>query len=136
MSEVTEAIESIQQHEGLRLKPYKCPADKLTIGYGRNLEDVGITESEAMYMLTHDVQECFKDLGTFTWFDDLSDNRKVALVDMRYNLGGAGFRKFQNMIAAIKEGDYLKAANEMLDSLWSVQVGQRAMDLALLMEEG
>ena len=25
--------------EGLRLKPYRCPAGKLTIGVGRNLDD-------------------------------------------------------------------------------------------------
>jgi len=34
-------------HEGLRLKPYHCPAGKHTIGIGRNLEDKGITEKEA-----------------------------------------------------------------------------------------
>ena len=26
------------RHEGLRLKPYRCTAGKLTIGYGRNLD--------------------------------------------------------------------------------------------------
>ncbi|MCP4280350.1 MAG: lysozyme, partial [Alteromonas sp.] len=31
----------IAQHEGLRLKPYKCTAGKITIGYGRNLDDNG-----------------------------------------------------------------------------------------------
>ena len=35
-------------HEGLRLKPYHCPAGKHTIGIGRNLEDKGITEKEAL----------------------------------------------------------------------------------------
>jgi lysozyme len=35
-------------HEGLRLKPYRCSSNKLTIGIGRNIEDVGITEEEAM----------------------------------------------------------------------------------------
>ncbi|HOE90389.1 MAG TPA: lysozyme, partial [Candidatus Cloacimonadota bacterium] len=28
----------LKKHEGLVLKPYKCSAGKLTIGYGRNLE--------------------------------------------------------------------------------------------------
>lgn len=39
------------KHEGLRLKPYRCPAGKLTIGIGRNLEDKGITEKEAVMLL-------------------------------------------------------------------------------------
>ena len=42
-------------HEGLKLKPYHCSANKLTIGVGRNIEEVGITESEAMYLLENDI---------------------------------------------------------------------------------
>ena len=44
-------IEQLKRHEGLKLKPYKCTADKLTIGVGRNLEDVGISEEEAEMLL-------------------------------------------------------------------------------------
>ena len=33
--------------EGLSLKPYRCPAGKLTIGYGHNLEANGISEEIA-----------------------------------------------------------------------------------------
>ena len=40
--------EQLLRHEGLRFKPYRCPAGKLTIGIGRNLNDRG--ES----MNTHD----------------------------------------------------------------------------------
>lgn len=32
--------------EGLSLTPYVCPAGKLSIGWGRNLEDVGLTDDE------------------------------------------------------------------------------------------
>ena len=44
----------LREHEGLRLNPYRCPAGKLTIGYGRNLDDVGISEVEADMMLAND----------------------------------------------------------------------------------
>jgi hypothetical protein len=43
------------RHEALRLKPYRCSADKLTIGIGRNLDDVGITEEEAYFLLGNDI---------------------------------------------------------------------------------
>jgi len=45
----------IERHEGLRLKPYLDTATppRLTIGYGRNLDDVGITREEADYMLAN-----------------------------------------------------------------------------------
>ena len=32
----------LKADEGLKLKPYTCTANKLTIGIGRNLDDVGI----------------------------------------------------------------------------------------------
>ena len=60
------------QHEGLKLKPYQCPAGRLTIGVGRNLEDKGITEKEAVMLLENDIQECLEDLKTiFDKFDML-----------------------------------------------------------------
>jgi lysozyme len=44
-------IRQLTRHEGLRLKPYLCPAGKLTIGIGRNLEGKGITKQEAVMLL-------------------------------------------------------------------------------------
>ena len=41
---INEATEQLKQDEGWRLKPYRCTAGKLTIGYGRNIEDKGITK--------------------------------------------------------------------------------------------
>ena len=55
-------IAMLQRHEGLRLKPYKCTAGKLSIGYGRNLDDMGISEVEAMVMLRHDIEQCYQEL--------------------------------------------------------------------------
>jgi GH24 family phage-related lysozyme (muramidase) len=46
----------IKQHEGLRLSPYRCTADKLTIGYGRNLESNGISAATANQMLDEDLE--------------------------------------------------------------------------------
>ena len=50
------------RHEGLKLFPYQCPAGKTTIGVGRNLDDKGISEKEAMYMLNEDIQSCYDSL--------------------------------------------------------------------------
>ena len=55
-------IKMIKRHEGLRLKPYKCTAGKTTIGYGRNLTNVGISESEALIMLKADLEKAVKDV--------------------------------------------------------------------------
>ena len=37
--------------EGIKLKPYTDSVGKLTIGVGRNLNDVGISEDEARFLL-------------------------------------------------------------------------------------
>jgi lysozyme len=50
------------RHEGLRIKPYRCTAGKLTIGIGRNLDDCGISQSEANIMLINDIMNCEKQL--------------------------------------------------------------------------
>ena len=48
--------EQLVRHEGLRLKPYRCTAGKLTIGIGRNLDDCGISKTEAYVLLENDIQ--------------------------------------------------------------------------------
>ena len=48
-------IGMLKRHEGLRLKPYQDTIGKLTIGYGRNLDDRGISKEEAEYLLRNDI---------------------------------------------------------------------------------
>ena len=123
-------------YQGLRLKPYRCPAGKLTIGIGRHLEDKGITEKEAVMLLENDIQECIEDLETvFQGFDLLPEAVQLALVDMRFNLGPGRFRHFKKMIAAVKDQDFGRAAGEMKDSRWYNQVGQRSRTLVKMMRD-
>lgn len=129
-------IEMLKRHEGRSLKPYKCPAGKLTIGYGRNLEDVGISEVEAMVMLRNDIEQCYEELSVFSWFEDLDQVRQEALINMLYNLGLPTFLQFKKTLKFVAEGKYSQAAAEMLDSKWATQVGDRANELAYMMETG
>ena len=123
-------------HEGLKLEPYECTAGKLTIGVGRNIEDIGITEDEARYLLDNDILRVCDELDrNLPWWRDLSDARQRVLVDMVFNLGISRFMQFQNTIAAIESGDYETAASEMLDSRWADQVGNRAKTLSRMMRE-
>lgn len=122
-------------HEGMKLTPYHCTADKLTIGVGRNLDDMGITEKEAEFMLDTDILRCCDDLDrSISWWRDLSETRQRVLIDMVFNLGVSRFMKFQNMIDALANGNHAGAAAEMLDSRWADQVGQRAQRLSRAME--
>ncbi|MDI9412767.1 MAG: glycoside hydrolase family protein [Bacillota bacterium] len=156
--------EQLILHEGLRLTPYKCPADKWTIGVGRNLEDVGLSKSEqmrlfgtsglsrlevidgllerkiskdeALYLLENDIRVCTADVNTFPWVKDLDPVRQKVLIDMRFNLGLAGLKGFRRMLAALEAKDYRWAAAEMKDSAWYRQVGTRGVRLVDMMRTG
>ncbi|PLX49135.1 MAG: lysozyme [Desulfobulbaceae bacterium] len=125
------------EHEGLRLKPYVCPAGKITIGAGRNLDDNGISTAEAMVLLRNDILATTLRLEKVVpGFRSLSERRRMALIDMCYNLGLPRLLKFKKMLAAMLARDFDTAADEMLDSVWADQVGQRAHTLATMMREG
>jgi lysozyme len=128
-------IDMLIRHEGLRLKPYRCPAGKLTIGVGRNLDDVGISKEEAMRMLIHDIERVQGEMDRYLpWWTTLDVHRQVVLTNMAFNLGIHGLMKFEKFLLAVQQGDYERAAGEMLDSLWAKQVHRRAVELAALMQ--
>lgn len=124
-------------HEGLRLKPYTDIGNKLTIGVGRNLEDSGISKEEAMMLLHNDIKRVSAQLDeNIPWWRSLSDTRQKVLISMAFNLGLTGLLGFHDMLSSLQEGDYSTAATHMLNSRWASQVGNRAMELAYMMENG
>lgn len=145
-------------HEGLRLTPYRCTANKLTIGVGYNLDDRGLAELEAAIgrpfdgTLTREeaLQVLRADIARYEaavrkhWphYDALDPVRKRVALDMSFNMG-FGALKFRGTIAAVIAGDWKKAKRHMMDSLWADQVGDgpggqmdRAERLSLMMETG
>ena len=131
--------EYIKQNEGLRLTPYKCTAGKLTIGWGRNLDDQGITLNEAELMLNHDINLCITSIREI--FGDplywtFSDSVKIVLTDMMFNLGVTRFKKFKKMIQAVRDEDWPEAARQLLDSRYAKQVPNRANRNADAMRRG
>lgn len=124
--------------EGLRLKPYRCSAGKLTIGYGRNIEDIGISKEEAYMMFESDFNRAMEDAKKLCEafninYRHLSESRFYVLTDMMFNLGYDRLSKFKKMLTALSKSDYDSAAKEMLDSKWAKQVGKRATFLESLM---
>lgn len=129
-------VEQLGKDEGFRKNLYLCSAGKQTIGFGRNLEDRGVTREEATYLLNNDIELAIKDAEKFTWFEDLNQARKAVVVNMIFNIGLPTFKKFKNTIRLIKAGDYDEASVEMLDSRWARQVGSRARRLSREMKKG
>jgi lysozyme len=128
--------EQLIRDEGLRLKPYKDSVGKLTIGVGRNLDDVGISREEATQLLANDIERAAAWVRTnLPWTLALDEVRQAALKNMAFNLGSrlGEFRKF---LAHLEAREYEQAAKEMTDSVWATQTGPRAQRLAEQIRSG
>jgi len=139
-------------HEGMSLKPYYCTTGKLTIGVGRNLEDnplspeekkaignymEGISKNGAMMLLRHDIKNCVGQLRHYVKdFDKLDVERQYALLDMCFQLGIKGLRKFKAMLKDFENGNFDMAAFECLHSQYAKQTPNRAKRIAYLIKFG
>ena len=125
------------RHERVMLKPYLDSKGKITIGVGRNLDDMGITADEAMHLLENDIARVRLEIGrSLPWFKDLDDVRQDAVIDMVFNLGLTRFMSFKALISAAQKKDWDRVASEMLNSVWASQVKGRAVELAGMMRTG
>lgn len=140
-------IAYLKAEEGLRLKAYKDTVGVWSIGYGANLEAMGLTDVTASQMEITRFQaedylraEAAKALSgveaAFPWWGQLDPVRQAIVVAMVYQLGLTGLRGFKRFIAAIQAKDYVKAAAEMMDSKWARQTPNRAARAALMLKDG
>ncbi len=126
----------IKKCEECVLHPYADTVGKLTIGYGRNLDDKGISKKEADYLFDNDFDSCERQLSNYSWYADQPQGVQAALINMCFNLGLPRLKGFKRMIAALEAKNYTLAAQEALNSKWATQVGQRAKDVAVMLREG
>jgi lysozyme len=135
--DIGKMVDELIRDEGVRIGPYLDSVGKLTIGIGRNLDDVGITVKEARYLCLNDIFRAMGDLDTnIGWWRELTEGRQRVMVNMCFNLGITRLLGFRNTLQAIQEGRYVDAATSMLDSKWAKQVGPRAVRLAETMRTG
>jgi lysozyme len=131
MGDLMDLIEMLKKHEGFRGMPYKDSLGILTIGYGTKLP---ITEEEAELLLKHRLDNKILKLSEKEpFYLDLPETAQKVIANMAYQLGVGGVLRFKKMWAALKEGNYQKAADEMLESKWAKQTPNRAKELAEIM---
>lgn len=128
----------LRRDEGFRSRPYLCPAGFQTIGYGRNLDANPLSEDEGAYLLRNDIRRAAMGIALRLpgLLEQVGDVRARVLLNMAVNLGVGGLLKFRRMLVALEQGDYGRAADEMLNSVWARQVGRRADRLADAMRTG
>lgn len=131
--------------EGIRLHPYKDTVGKVTIGVGRNLDDVGISKDEAMMLLDNDIGAVLEGLDRLLpWWRGLSDVRQHVLLNMCFNMGLARLMGFKAALQAMEHGLWDLAADQMRyrdatkteETPWYKEVGARAIRLVSLMRNG
>jgi lysozyme len=118
------------KHEGYQNKAYEDTVGTVSIGVGRNLDDVGLSDEEIMYLLNNDIIRCDKELiNCFPWYSQLSRVRQEVMLMLCFNLGLTRLRKFVKALSCMESGEFSLAADHFLDSKWAKQVGNRAVEL-------
>lgn len=146
---IINAVLVIRAHEGFRRKKYKDSKGIWTIGYGFNLESGtfskeqverwkkdGITQEEADIILAEHIQKIMQKVDGMPWVMKLNFPRRLAIIDMCFNMGMGWLDRWTNTVGFIKAGNYKAAANAIRKSLYAKQVGARALRNALAIELG
>ena len=132
-------IELLKHHEGVRNFPYLDTAEppNITIGVGRNLSSRGITAATIEQMLCEDIEIVRKELDSmYPDWKELTESRQLVLASMAFNMGGPTLATFSRFFAALRQGDWEKAADEMIQSKWYNQIGNRGPELVGMMRDG
>ena len=127
---------TLRRQEGYRGQPYKCSADKLTVGYGTTFP---ITEEEASWLLArrYDISRAELEARAMTEYEvqveSLPERVQEALTNMAYQLGVPSLMKFRRMWKAIRVRNWQRALEEALDSKWAKHdTPERAREVAAL----
>ena len=132
-------LESVKKHEGYRNKVYLDTLGKRTVGVGHLcvedfwMDGVEYEEEFLMDILKKDLQEAIRgarELMEEHGCADIDERAEEIIIEMVFQLGRTGVKKFRNMWKALAEHNYIGASFEMLDSKWAKQTPNRAKDMA------
>ena len=124
-------LESIKHHEGFVEHVYDDSLGIPTIGYGFAIKDLVLQEDLCDEILLRKLRILGRSvMGKFPFFDSLPSDCKDVLMEMCYQLGVTGVSKFKKALKAMEDGDWEKAADEMLDSKWAKQTPNRAKEMS------
>jgi lysozyme len=133
-------VDLLAREEGFVPHAYQDHLGYYTIGHGILIDKRrggGITEEESKYLLRRRVRKYDAQLDErIPWWRDLNKTRRTVLQSMAYQMGVDGLLRFRNTLAAVKRGDYARAAKGMRASLWARQTPGRAERHARAMERG
>ena len=143
MIDMNKLLESVKRHEGYRNKVYLDTLNKRTVGVGHLcVEDFWedgkeYDEDFLMGILEKDLQSAIDQADDMCSNLTISDDAKIIIIEMIFQLGGTGVSKFRKMWQALQQDppDYAEASVQMLDSRWAKQTPNRAQEMARHMSE-
>jgi len=138
MIDMNKLLESVKKHEGYRNKVYLDTLNKRTVGVGHLcVEDFWedgkeYDEDFLMGILEKDLQSAIDQADDMCKGLTISDDAKIIIIEMIFQLGGTGVSKFRKMWQALQQDppDYAEASVQMLDSRWAKQTPNRAKEMA------
>ena len=138
MIDMDKLLESVKKHEGYRNKVYLDTLNKRTVGVGHLcVEDFWedgkeYDEDFLMGILEKDLQSAIDQADDMCSNLTISDDAKIIIIEMIFQLGGNGVSKFRKMWQALQQNppDYAAASVQMLDSRWAKQTPNRANEMA------
>jgi lysozyme len=126
-------IENIKKNEGFVGTPYKDSLGIPTIGYGTKLP---LSEREASVILEMRLKDKIKEIEIKEpLMNNLPGATQEVIAEMCYQMGVNGVLKFKKMWSALRNFDFVKASDEMLDSRWAKQTPKRALELSEKMKQ-
>ena len=132
--------EQLKVDEGVKYEIYKDHLGYPTFGIGHLITEddpehgepdgTEISEDRVNEVFESDVAKFVSEAKIlFSDLDELPDVAQQVIVNMAFNMGRPRLSKFKNFIAGVNDRDWVRAAEEMMDSRWADQVGARAVRL-------
>lgn len=156
---VVSIVDRVKKHEGVKFQMYLDSRGIPTIGVGFNLKrkdadeklkKVGANPIKVKKGTQKLTQKQIDDLLILDLENALSGAQRIlgptftsiksipalgVLTEMVFNLGTTGVLEFDSFLKYFKIKQFPKAAREMLKSRWARQVGQRAKNLAGILQK-
>jgi lysozyme len=106
-------VDLIKKSEGLRLRSYRCPSGKLTIGYGHTGKEARrgrITKLEAENLLEQDLVKYERVVKNRVKVR-INNDQYTALVSFTFNIGEGAFSR-SSLLRKLNNGDFCGASKE------------------------
>lgn len=123
--------------EGDRHKLYFDSLGNASIATGRNLNAVGISADEDALMLTNDIRRAEDSLdASYPWWRGLPHGPARVMANLMFNMGPEHLSAFKHFLKYVEDHDWANACDELRNSRWWNQVGERGPRMVARLMEG